>query len=433
MKKYLPLLLVLFLFRLGFGLCSSFWLNDPFQTYLIGLKCYTTQTWPYFGPDVAGEETPDSHTQVPGALEGLAIAGPLFVWPIPEAPYIFLNLLSTIGLGLFCWYCTKRLPQLSPWFIWLYLWMLTWPLHEGSIIFNPCYLLFGSCLFFTGFFETLPGFRLGLLPRWACNLLMGFAVFWCMQFHLSWVLLVPFDGISLYFQAQETGFLKNAAFLALGAIPPALLIVPTFLKYGLFRSNASNGFVTAFNWGNFLNLPTILARYLSLASFEIPFFLGGAHTKERFAFLTDHPYLVVPGAFLWVIGWVQVAALIYLWFSRKNPSQDWKIIKGLFVFSLTMIWMSFWFTTKSPRSHLYFVLFPLVALYALYAWSKLASSPRWRLFAKVYVIATILFEAGFPIARFPGDSLYRNRDIVVKAIQEKNYHLVGERVPTAWY
>src|ERR1700677_5095708 len=87
-----------FLFRLAFGLCSEIWFIDQQQIYLIGLKYYATGLWPYFGPDVA------ENIQLPGALQGLVIGLPLKVWPIPESPYVFLNLLSFAGLCFLAWY-----------------------------------------------------------------------------------------------------------------------------------------------------------------------------------------------------------------------------------------------------------------------------------------------------------------------------------------
>jgi hypothetical protein len=106
-----------FLFRLGFGLLrSQIWEIDQKQTYLIGLKCYTTGTWPYFGPDVTGAENKSFHSQIPGALEGLMIGLPFYALPVPEAPFIFLNLMSAFGVLLLTWYICRRVPGLSyPW------------------------------------------------------------------------------------------------------------------------------------------------------------------------------------------------------------------------------------------------------------------------------------------------------------------------------
>src|SRR5512133_3133134 len=53
--SFIVVVLFLFLFRIGFGLCSEFWFEDERQVYLIGLKHFTTHAWPYFGPDVTNQ------------------------------------------------------------------------------------------------------------------------------------------------------------------------------------------------------------------------------------------------------------------------------------------------------------------------------------------------------------------------------------------
>ena len=85
---FLFLLLLAFLFRLGFGLCSQFQDEDTKQIYLLGLKFYATGAWPYFGPDV----TPT--IQIPGALQGLVVGLPFHVMPIPDALNILLTSIS---------------------------------------------------------------------------------------------------------------------------------------------------------------------------------------------------------------------------------------------------------------------------------------------------------------------------------------------------
>jgi hypothetical protein len=74
---YSAFFLALFCFRLWFGLSVGLWQTDPRQIYLIGLKSYLTRTWPYFGADVLPQ------VQVPGALQGLTIALPLYLFPVP--------------------------------------------------------------------------------------------------------------------------------------------------------------------------------------------------------------------------------------------------------------------------------------------------------------------------------------------------------------
>src|SRR5688500_15640228 len=134
---FITVLTLIFLFRLAFGLCLDFRpdVGDERQIYLIGLKYYTSGQWPYFGPDVA------ENIQIPGALQGLVVGLPFFVLPIPEAPYIFLNILSFSSLCFFAWYCTKRLPDIPQWLVWVWLLTCPWTLNLSTQVFNPSYVL----------------------------------------------------------------------------------------------------------------------------------------------------------------------------------------------------------------------------------------------------------------------------------------------------
>jgi hypothetical protein len=63
-------------------------MEDEPQVYLLGLRYYATGQWPYFGPDIGG-----IRAQLPGALQALLVGLPLRVVPVPEAPFVLLNVL----------------------------------------------------------------------------------------------------------------------------------------------------------------------------------------------------------------------------------------------------------------------------------------------------------------------------------------------------
>ncbi|HXL74055.1 MAG TPA: hypothetical protein VN963_10580, partial [bacterium] len=189
--QFILLFLFLLIFRISFGLSQPFFSPDEIQTYLIGLKVYTNHIWPYFGPDLIVTET-GFYTQIPGALEGLCAGLPFYLLPIPEAPFIFLNLLSLSALALLSWYISKRVREIPFLFIFAWLALLPWNLHESTNIINPSWLLFGSVFFVIGFLEAIPETDLGFWTPFTAFAAMGFGLFWNMQFHYSWVLLPPF-------------------------------------------------------------------------------------------------------------------------------------------------------------------------------------------------------------------------------------------------
>src|SRR3954463_466896 len=106
-------LLALFAFRLYFGLSLRFFAEDESQIFLIGLRYYATGHWPYFGPDVVW-----TRSEIPGALQALLVGVPLQLAPIPEAPFVLLNLLSFAGLAALAWYTCAQLPRAPRWLVW---------------------------------------------------------------------------------------------------------------------------------------------------------------------------------------------------------------------------------------------------------------------------------------------------------------------------
>ncbi|MGH9930862.1 MAG: hypothetical protein ACREA9_16755, partial [Pyrinomonadaceae bacterium] len=323
---FLFALLIAFLFRLGFGLSSQFQDEDTRQIYLLGLKFYATRAWPYFGPDVT------TTIQIPGALQGLVVGLPFYLLPIPEAPYILLNVLSFASLCLFAWYCCKRLPEIPKWFIWSWLLSAPWTLNLSTHIYNPSYVLPGAILFFVGAIETYPFLSRGLVPwRWA-NFMMGLALFWIMQFHLSWVVLVPYVALSFCFQLRKQGrkVFSSMIWFAGGAIIAGSFLIPTFIKYGLAAGMGSTNETVGLNSENLLLhlniVEGVLGRFLSFASFELPRFIG-ANTAARMAFMRQNFWLTPIVAFLTLVGILQSLSMLLLWFRKTGSHQDWKAIK----------------------------------------------------------------------------------------------------------
>ena len=233
-RWFFPALFLAFLFRLAYGLCSEIWFIDQRQVYLIGLKFYATGLWPYFGPDVS------SHIQLPGALQGLAVGIPLYLFPIPESPFLFLNLLSFAGLCLFAWVCSKRLPTFPSWIIWAWLLTAPWVLNWSTNIDNDSYVLFGSSLFFTGFLEAAPNFRRGFISIFTANFLIGFGLFWNAQFHMSYVILFPFALAALGLQIRDNKKSRREKILPvfyflLGSLATGIFILPTVLQIRFCR------------------------------------------------------------------------------------------------------------------------------------------------------------------------------------------------------
>ena len=426
---FAALLVAAFLFRLGFGLCGQFQDSDTKQVYLLGLKFYATGAWPYFGPDVVWGEI-----QIPGALQALVVGLPFYVLPLAEAPYVLLNLVSFASLCLFAWYCCRRLPALPRWFVWGWLLTSPWTLNLSTVIYNPSYVLAGGVIFFVGALELFRPTRRGLIDsRLACAM-TGFGLFWVMQLHMSWVVLVPYALAALAFEFKEglrRGF-KALAWFAAGAAPVAALLVPTFLKYGLSAGSGGTASAVQLNAENATALWGIVNRTLSFASFEVARFVGG-HTRDRVEFLRGEMWLAPFVLFLFAVGVAQVAALLGSWFLRTHAQRDWRAVKYLALFNVVLLYLCFLFSLKPPQSNHLYVTLPVPVLYAFYCWDRLLARPRWRKVAAAVLVCGIVFHTGLALHNLTRVSLYVDRRAAQKAIDARDYRILGERRPGTRY
>ena len=61
-----------------------------------------------------------------------------------------------------------------------------------------------AVMFFIGFFESQAVFRLGVLSMAMAHVLMGAAVLWVAQVHMSWPLLLPFAIVQEQHHLQKS-------------------------------------------------------------------------------------------------------------------------------------------------------------------------------------------------------------------------------------
>jgi hypothetical protein len=421
-------LVLAFLFRLSFGFFANMEHEDQRQIYLIGLKYYCTGLWPYFGADVL------PHIQIPGALQGLAVGLPLRIWPAAESPFVFVNLLSFAALCLFGWYCSKRLPTFPKWILWGWLFTAPWVLNCSTNVYNVSYVLFGSIVFFIGFLETVPALAINAIPAWLANLMMGFAFFWNAQFHMSYITLAPFLVVSAIFQMKQTSpgdWFRRLALFLLGAATTGVFMVPTFLRYGMDGLGGTGGLIR-FNPTNIGSFFVILAQLFSLASAEIPRFVG-RNTAQRLAFLRSQIWMAPFFIATLLLGLLQPIVMLASGLRRVHPQKDWRAIKVLAFSTFLLVYLSFVFAVKNPASHTYYLMLPVFMLFAFYVFSPWSSNRRFRIVAGVLLICNLVFHLGLAFDNYKERSLFADRDSILKAIEAKDYRLMGERRPEAWY
>jgi len=411
-------LIIAFFFRLVYGLFSEFWLEDELQVYLIGLKFYASGILPHWGPDVVYTQT-----QLPGSLQGLLVGGPLFILPVPEAPYFLLNLLSFSSLCLLALYIRKRIPEIPSWFVWIWVLSCPWTINYSTHVVNPSYVLPAAVLFFIGFFEVLPNLRIGFMGSRPAMFLIGFSFFWIFQLHKSWVLLIPFTIIALWYGIKN----RRSSLLTffLGCLVTGSSLIPVVMDYLRGDAAGIGESAVVFNPKNAGNIVTVLSRYLSFASFELPIFMG-PNGQARIEFIKSY-YLFSP--FIIAAALIGLAQPVYLAaaFFIKNPSSSFRMVKWLVLFTFLMVWLSFFFSIKGPSSHTYYLVFPLVMIYSMYCWLPLFRKNWFRMLMIGLLFAGAITHSALAHRNLKTKSLYLNREKPVEAIKEKNYHILGER------
>jgi len=424
--RFCLLLFGLLIFRIIYGLFSEFWLEDELQVYLIGLKSFTTHTWPYFGPDVVYR-----NTQIPGALQGLLVSIPLFLLKIPESPVIFINLLSFASLALFAYYISKRINGVPVWLIWTWLLTSPWTLYYSTRVVNPSYVIIFSVPFFIGILEILPIYKKQILNKGIAFIIIGITTTLIIQLHMSWVLLIPFTLLAFIYSLkfEIIRIVKYFLFYISGLFTGALTLIPTLINPALSSGNVES--TIEFNFHNITNIVIILFRFLSFASFEIPFILGGS-TSGRLAVIKDQLWMTPIVIFLILIGFAQI--LLFIWaFFKNNTSEEWKKIKWLTFLSFILIFLSFFFSIKGPSSHTFIIMLPVAMFYSFYCYQWLLTKKKvWLKLLKIVVICGILFHIGMDMHNFKTISLYKNRKQVQEAIDKRDYKILGTRRSENW-
>ena len=429
--RWALLLAALFAFRLWFGLSREFFFEDETQIFLIGFRYYATGEWPYFGPDVVWTKS-----EIPGALQGVLVGLPLRAAPYPESPYVALAILSFGALCLFAWYVGAHHPDVPRWLIWGWLFTIPWTIQFSLHLINTSYILPAALVFFVGVFESLPALSLGRIHPAVAHAMMGAALTWLMQIHMSWPLVLPFAALvwASRWRDGARAMALNLLSLFAGALAPALLLLPTLALHG---AGAGSGGVVRNLHVHAVSpwiLVTTLARLLSFASLEINRFVA-TDAPKRLEFFQRHLWLAPLAIVVGVAGVVQPLWMFVDWARparwREAPTRRrWNAVRLLLAGAVLLVYASYFFVVEPPQAHAFYVLAPIAFLFAAYWW-RLVDSPRARQVAAALLALGILYHAGLAWAQAPELSLYRNRRVVAAAVRLKEPEMFAHRRPFA--
>ena len=425
--RHFVFIVVVFLAYLSFSITSEFWYpdEDVLQIYLIGLKFYTTGQFPYFGPDLVY-----THAQIPGALQAFLVSAPWFVIRIPEAPHVLLNLLLVSSMVLLGYYLQRRLPEFPKTYLWLWLFLSSWPILYCTRIINPSYVVPGAIVFWIGLYESLPGLTKNIMrPKWSF-FMMGSSLFWIVQLHASWVLLVPFIAYA-FLKLLLGGNMRNTAqaflFFFLGSLVSASTLIPTLLKFGLSNeSGISPVSVVQMNVEHLSRVFEYLSKYVAYASFDITRFIG-KDTALRLAFLREFWWAAPFAVIVTIFGVLQGIFLVVHSFNRKNDGFQWNNVRLLTLGTFIMMWASSLFSMATPGGHATVLLYPAISIYAAYVFSHYLRKEWVRVLSMIVFSSCVILYFAIATSNYEKVSLYKNRGAIQKALESSNYREVGNR------
>ena len=412
----------LFVFRLLYGLSREFFFEDETQIFLMGLRHFATGAWPYFGPDVVWTKS-----EIPGALQALLVSLPLKLVAAPEAPFVLVNVLSFGALACFARYVKQRIPSVPSWLVWGWLMTVPWTLEFSTHVINPSYVLAPSVVFFLGFFEAVPVFRIGKIPTPVAFAMMGASLVWVLQIHMSWPLLLPYAAFAWLSRWRHgpRSLALDAAGFACGALTIGSLLLPTLVAHGLRGGTGG----TLSNLRPHFVKPSIaldtLARLFSFPSLEIWRFMATDDGKREM-FLLRHLWLAPAAIVVWFAGIWQPLWMLREWFRTRSAFAEWRPLKWLVAATVMLVYASYWFVMEPSQAHAFYAVAPIAFLFAAYCWT-FVDSPRWRRIAAGLLALNILFHVGQAWIQAPDISLYRNRGVVAAAIRLKEPEMFAHR------
>lgn len=357
----LLLVLVLVCTRIFFGLQVNFAHEDYTQIYLIGLENAFLDQWSYWGPDVVW-----SQTRLAGALQGLLAGLPITLTGHPYSPLILSNLISAMGLILLGIYAHKRFPSLPLVFTIGLVLLLPFGFLHGSVLLNTSYLLFSGSVFFISVLELFCYRDKMLVKRpFLYFFLMGFALLFTYQLHLTWVMMVPIIGVLMLREWKREPEKWRPPFLAtlLGAMISGVTLAPTLFTFpeAILLNSGDN---LTFQPSRLLKIFDLMIRYLSMATIDV------THTFAVYKLALGKSTITL--VLIWVVkvfGILQMPFLLFhLWRAERSP--EFKRAVQLFLFTLLMALALFVLGNKHLSARTYILLAPLPIWLSFHVYSR---------------------------------------------------------------
>jgi hypothetical protein len=285
-------------------------------------------------------------------------------------------------------------------------------------------------MFFLAWLEAWPPLSTRRLPSPICHALMGAALAWIAQVHLSWPLLLPFIALGFLARLREgpRQLLSAGAGFLIGLLAIGALALPTWIAFGLGGGSGGTTANLDPHWRNpITSYLETLARMLAFASYEVNRFIATGSARQL-VFLDQHRWLVPAAVLLWLIGLLHPLWMALTAFRRRSAAPEWPAVRWLLLGTAALVAFSLFFSAAPAQARSFYIVAPVAFVYAAYAWTFI-DSRRSRAIASVILGINVFLQASLALTRVSGPSLYMNRDRVVAAIERDRPDLLAHRRP----
>ena len=131
---------------------------------------------------------------------------------------------------------------------------------------------------------------------------------------------------------------------------------------------------------------------------------------------------------MWVVGLVHPIWMALTAFRSTRTHADWPAVRTLFIATVLLASVSFFFTVAWAQSTSFYVVAPVSFVYAAYCWTFI-DSPRARRLAAVVLSVNLVVQVSLALSRLSGPSLYMDRPLLMQAIAERTPGRFANRRP----
>jgi hypothetical protein len=114
-------------------------------------------------------------------------------------------------------------------------------------------------------------------------------------------------------------------------------------------------------------------------------------------------------------------------FTEKPAVPDWRPMRLLFAVTILLLCVSFAFCRKVPRSHTFYVTFPVAMLFSLYCWNEFLQRRAGQTVAALLIALGIVFQVAYATNKSTKHPWAFDRVEIVRALNGADYQHYAAR------